>query len=76
MDAGKVTALTFLDLSAAFDTIDDSILLKRLDDWIGVIGKAVVWFQSYLTGRCQRIRLGDCLSSKVDLNLQSLKGQF
>ena len=67
MDAGKVTALTLLDLSAAFDTIDHTILLRRLDNWFGVTGKALDWFKSYLTGRCQRIRLGDCLSSKADL---------
>ena len=67
MDAGRVTALTLLDLSAAFDTIDHTILLSRLDDWFGVTGKALNWFKSYLTGRCQRVRLGDCLSSKADL---------
>ena len=67
LDAGKVTALTLLDLSAAFDTIDHTILLRRLDDWFGVTGKALNWFKSYLTGRCQRIKLGDCLSSKADL---------
>ena len=67
LDAGKVTARTLLDLSAAYDTIDHTILLRRLDDWFGVTGKALDWFKSYLTGRCQRIKLGDCLSSKADL---------
>ena len=67
MDAGKVTTLTLLDLSVAFDTIDHTILLRRLDDWFGATGKALDWFKSYLTGRCQRIKLGDCLSSKADL---------
>ena len=32
MDAGKVTALALLDLPAAFDTIDHTILVSRLDD--------------------------------------------
>ena len=57
-----------LDLSAAFDIIDHTILLSRLDNWFGVTGKALNWFKSYLTGRCQRIKIGDCLSSKAYLN--------
>ena len=67
MDNGKVTALTLLDLSAAFHTIDHTILLSRLKEWFRVTGKALDWFNSYLTGRCQRIKLDDCLSSKSDL---------
>ena len=51
---------------AAFDTIDHTILLRRLDGWFGATGKALDWFESCLTGRCQKIKLGDCLSSKAD----------
>ena len=68
MDDGRVTALILLDLSAAFDTIDHNILLRRLGDWFGVSGKALDWFISYLTGRSQRIKLGNCLSSRSDLS--------
>ena len=74
MDAGRVTALTLLDLSSAFDTIDHTILLRRVDDWFGVTGKALDWFKSYLTGRCQRITLGDSLSSKADLKIGVRQG--
>ena len=69
LNAGKVTTLILRDLSAAFNTIDHSILLNRLDAWFGVTGNALDWFKSCLTGRCPRIKPGDCLSSKVDLAL-------
>ena len=67
MDAGKVIALTLLDLFIAFDTVDHTILLRRLDDWFEVPRKTLDWFISHLTGRYQRIRLGYCLSSKAHL---------
>ena len=66
IDAGRITALALLDLVAAFDTIDHTILLRRLDDWFGATGQEL-WFESYFTGRCQRIKLGVCLSSNADL---------
>ena len=47
---------------------------ERGDDWFGVTGKAVDWFKSYLTGACQRIRMGDCLSSKADLKFGVRQG--
>ena len=74
MDAGKVTALTLLDLSAAFDTIGHTILLSKLDDWFGVTGKALNCFKSYLTGGCQRIKIRDCFSSKGDLKFEGPQG--
>ena len=48
MDKGEVTALTLLDLSAAFDTIDHATLTNRLSDWYGISGQAQIWFSSYL----------------------------
>ena len=68
MDDGRVTALTLLDLSVAFDTVDHTILLRRLGNWFGVSGKALDRFKLYLTGRSQRIKLGNCLSSRNDLS--------
>ena len=50
MDEGKLSVLVFLDLSAAFDTIDH-ILFHRLQHVFGIQGTVLSWFRSYLTKR-------------------------
>ena len=74
MDDGRVTELTLLDFSAAFDTIAHTNLLRGLGNWFGVSEKALDWFKSYLTGRSQRLKLGNCLSSRSDLYFGDSQG--
>jgi len=67
MDTGKVTAPTLLDLSAAFDTIDCSVLLDRFSDWYGISGIALTWIRSFLINRFQSIKIRTCFSKAIPL---------
>ena len=52
LDRGQISLLGMFDLSAAFDTVDHSILFMQLEISFGIRGTALEWF-SYLTGRSQ-----------------------
>ena len=70
-DANQVSILTLLDLSAAFDTIDHSILLSRQEQHFGVSDLALNWFKSYLLNRFQFVSVSgsDSKLSKLDCGL-------
>ena len=67
LDAGNSVILLLLDLSAAFDTINHDMLLKRLSD-IGIRGAALAWFESYLTNRNQFVKIGPASSDQCSLH--------
>uniref|UniRef100_A0A8C6WDV8 Reverse transcriptase domain-containing protein n=1 Tax=Neogobius melanostomus TaxID=47308 RepID=A0A8C6WDV8_9GOBI len=66
-NAGKVSVLVLLDLSAAFDTVDHGILLHRLENWVGISGTALNWFKSYLEDRTYFVEIGNCVSDKISM---------
>ena len=47
VDRGDVVALTLLDLSSAFDTVDHDILVQRLHTTFGFDDVVLRWFQAY-----------------------------
>uniref|UniRef100_A0A8C6LW02 Reverse transcriptase domain-containing protein n=1 Tax=Nothobranchius furzeri TaxID=105023 RepID=A0A8C6LW02_NOTFU len=66
-DSGDAVVLVLLDLTSAFDTIDHSILINRLERSVGITGQALKWIRSYLSGRSFCVRLGDCSSDLAEL---------
>ena len=62
LDNKKVSLLSLLDLSAAFDTVDHKILINRLRHMFGITDVALDWFISYLSDRSQRVSISGAYS--------------
>ena len=73
-DDNKPMILMLLDTSAAFDTIDRTKLLAILHNDIGIVGKALKWFQSFLTGRTQKVNIGNSYSVETELPFGAAQG--
>ena len=74
-DAGKVSVLVLLHLSAAFDTVDHAILLQRLEDWVGISGSVLNYFKSYLEDRKYLVEIGTCVSDQIAMTCGVPRGQ-
>jgi hypothetical protein len=64
IDQRKVTAVVYLDMSKAFDSVNHEILLNKRKA-IGLSPSAVSWFRSYLTHRFQAVRINSTLSDAL-----------
>jgi len=71
LDRGDNVFLLLLDLSAAFDTVNHSLLLSRLENSFGIRGTVLHWFHSYLSSRSQFVEIKDTESSVRDLTVFS-----
>ena len=67
IDESGAAILVMLDLSAAFDTIDHSVLLDALEHQFGLAGRVLRWFASYLRGRMQAVKIGEAVSQFIEL---------
>ena len=76
VDSNVDVVLLLLDLSAAFDTLDHSILLRRLETYFGFTGSVLEWFSSYLRGRSQSVMIGSTTSTSKSLEFGVPQGSI
>ena len=60
-EKGEMSAVLFIDLKSAFDTIDTDILLKKIEH-CGIRNNVLQLLRSYLTDRKQFVNCGDLKS--------------
>ena len=75
-DDGKVSLLSLLDLSAAFDSIDHDSLFNRLEHVFGIQNSALSFFRSYLTERKQMVSILDTVQILPLSFMAYLRAQF
>ena len=71
LDLGHCTIMASLDLSAAFDTVDHTIFLHRLQTLYCVNGTVIEWFKSYLSHRQHKVSINGSLSTTQTLRVCS-----
>ena len=71
----KISAVVMLDLSAAFDVVDSSILLDKLELY-GFRGNALSWLHSYLDGRQQQVYVDGVLSDPLEVEVGLPQGSI
>lgn len=67
MDKGHFVGMILLDLQKAFDTVDHSIVLMKLEA-LGLCQDITRWFQSYLSDRKQLVDVSGTLSSYAHIS--------
>ena len=75
MDTNEIPLNKFLDLSKAFDTIDHTILLNKLN-YYGLKGSTLNLFQSYLNNRKQYTEIEDTTSTILPIHVGVPQGSI
>ena len=74
IDHQQCVLLVLLDLSAAFDTVDHNVLVRRLECRFGVTGNAIEWIKSYLDNRKQSVLVNGVFSKEQVLTCNIPQG--
>ena len=75
MNKNDVPFRIFLDLSKAFDSIDDSILLNKLT-YYGLYGSSLKLLKSYLNNRSQYVEFENAKSNILSINIGVRQGSI
>ena len=72
----KLISITCLDLSAAFDTANHSILLEVMENYFGIKNTALKWLSSYLKNTKFSVNIDDFSSNIKTINFTVPQGSI
>ena len=67
IDRKNITVMIILDFSTAFNTVDQEVLLRNLQDNFGISGIVLEWFRNYLNNRDMKVEIGKTYFERKDL---------
>ena len=76
MEKGNISFMILIDLSAAFDMVDHSILLRLLEEKFNIRGNLLKWFDSYLRPRGFVVNVNDQYSAFKELKCSVPQGSL
>ena len=66
MDKGLFTGVVMIDLRKAFDVVNHKLLVKKLQIY-GLNSNSLKWFESYLSGRYEKVCVDGKLSEQLSI---------
>ena len=75
IDQRETTVGVFLDLSKAFDTLDDQILFTKLEHY-GIRDVALQWIKNYFSCRQQFVQINQTCSSRQTVKCEVPQGSI
>ena len=76
IDNRSHAVLMMLDLSAAFDTVNHAVLIKKLKNFYGLGGNIIKWIESYLNKRSFKVSVNDKYSESCSLEIGVPQGSI
>ena len=74
MERKEIMAVTILDITVAFDTVDHDLLLAILQNRYGITDTTLQWYESYFRPSGMRVCVSDAYSSIRALNYSVPQG--
>ena len=75
-ECNKLTAIVCLDLSAAFDTVNHSILKTGMEHYFGFNHTALQWLSSYISNRLFSVNIGGSFSHAHTITFSVPQGRI